>query len=87
MNVTELQATLIRYAEADMAGARKGSGCIITNTKVGHVDVTYNRDERTYRIATMAECVNGKIVDGTVLYKGKAAGAKLTIANLYQVMS
>lgn len=88
MNVTELQSALLKFAAQDMAAARKEKGgCTITNTKQGHIEVIYDREARTYRIATWAEIVDGQVVAGRELYNGPAAGAKLTIANLYQVMN
>jgi hypothetical protein len=80
MNSTKLQTALIQYAKSDMAKARKETEILITRTKVGFVQLTYNAGTKTYS----AQSLKGfEIVDHFVNVKAKTAAAKL--ATLYDV--
>jgi len=79
-NTNNLQATLLKFANADMQKARKYGVIGISQTKLGNLEVTYDKASKLY---TVTNWNNTAMV---LLNPSDAATTRAFIANAYDVV-
>lgn len=73
------KASLIKFALSDLSKARTRGGILITQTKRGTVELTYNVSTKTYAVVSLD--------GGTFQASGKSKEMSLVIAGLYDVVA
>lgn len=72
-----------KVADSDLRFARKHGSLLIAQTKVGLVELSYQKETRTYSIT----CQNGGTFPGGAykIHSLKASGAALRLVAIYQI--